>query len=579
MSAAGSSRSASLLSEMFYENSVRSDRFTRVVLICIMLIYLVSGTLNFLNIYETFEPEYYKVYFSLSAILITGLVSSWLVPQSMRKWFIFTSIVVSGAVCRYFFNSYASLIYTIPIFMSVLYYQRRFTARISVLAWLCFIASVVIMRDSFYAQYDLKFIILSVALPQTFVMALSAIIGIRTAGIGRQMILKQHKSVSQIAAMEQDIALSAKIQNSVLPPSQFSSADGNVRIKAAMFPAKEVAGDFFDYFMINKNIMVFLVADVSDKGVSAAMFMMQARNCIRYGALNGKNMVDGISIANKMLLSNNESNMFVTMWIAGIDIRTGVGRFLNAGHLPPIIKHADGSVTQLENDPDPFLGVLEDYAPRAHMFQLQKGDKLLLYTDGVTDALNNEGKSFELGRLLKVCEGDFESAAEMCDGVVESVQEFSGGTDPFDDMTVLALECNSDYKPKKFQMDLPAISESATQIMDKINEELSRVHCADGARKSVDIAIDEICTNIADYAYGGAVGNMEVNVELDVSHIKIEFADAGKAFNPLLVNEPKEEDLLVEGGLGIHFVKNLMDDVAYEYRDGKNHLTIQKIIA
>ena len=210
MSAEISSKSTSLLKGMFYENNVRSDRFSRIVLFLALLIYLLSGILNFFNLYENFAPDYYIIYFSLSAILFAGAVGSWIVPQPMRKWIIIGSIVVSNAVCHYFFYAYASLIYMIPIFLSVLYYQKKFTVQISLMAWLCFLVSVAVNRNSFFAAHDLIFIVFSIALPQTFVMAISAFIGARTAGIGRHMVLKQFKSVSKIAAMEQDIAMSAK---------------------------------------------------------------------------------------------------------------------------------------------------------------------------------------------------------------------------------------------------------------------------------------------------------------------------------------------------------------------------------
>lgn len=563
-----------LLKDVLKKNEVHANRYSERIVIFLFLFYVVIAVLNYLGLYERDVPDNYQIYFALASILGVGVLAGRFIPSSAQKWVLFVAFILSNAVCRCFFYVFSTLIYTIPIFLSVAYYNKKFTWRISIVAWCFFLATVAFARNTHLASHSIEFILFASALPQTIVLLLSALVCTRIAGLGRVLVVKQSKNAQKISQMEQEIALSAHIQSNALPLPEYATANGEMSLKAAMIPAKEVAGDFYDYFMINDFTLGVLVADVSDKGVPAAMFMMSARNSIRYAAQDAKTVEEAIRIANKLLIQNNDGDMFVTLWLCGIDIRTGLAHYVNAGHLPPILKRANGRIEMIENDPDLFLGVFDSMEPHAYFFQMQKGDQLLLYTDGVTDAENIYGASFGLGHLIQVCRGDRVDVNLLCDGVVKAVHEFREGREIFDDMTVLAVEFHENFVPIYLKMDLPAKQESVSKVIDAINEKLESVDCSEENRKIIDVVIDEICVNIVDYAYDGQDGNMEVEAEIGPNYIKMKFLDSGKEFNPLLVKEPSEDDLLVEGGLGIHLVRNMVGSMEYEYRDGKNCLTI-----
>ena len=211
-------------------------------------------------------------------------------------------------------------------------------------------------------------------------------------------------------------------------------------IYAGMYAAKEVGGDFYDFFFVNNDTLAFLVADVSGKGIPAAMFMMTAKALIKGSAEAGMDADAVFDYANQKLCEGNEAKMFVTAWMGMIDLRTGLTRFVNAGHNPPLLRRRDGSFEYLTERSGIMLAMRKKSAYAGKELHLEPGDQLFLYTDGVTEATDAENRLYgdaRLQALLNGC-GDMD-AQELCETVKADIDLFVGDAPQFDDITMLSL--------------------------------------------------------------------------------------------------------------------------------------------
>lgn len=246
------------------------------------------------------------------------------------------------------------------------------------------------------------------------------------------------------ARIDNELKYAKQIQLSALPTS-FPNGD-DYSIYAQMIAAKEVGGDFYDFYKISDTRVAFLAADVSGKGIPAAMFMMTAKTIIKDLAERGMAVNEIFTKANEKLCENNESGMFVTAWMGILDLTTGNVQFANAGHNPPLVKHADGSFEYLKSRAGFVLAGMEGIQYRAGELALGPGDRIFLYTDGVPEATNIDTKLYGEDRLLAFMNqhSDVE-ATTLLSALKENIDEFVGEAPQFDDITMLML----DYKPGK----------------------------------------------------------------------------------------------------------------------------------
>ena len=240
-----------------------------------------------------------------------------------------------------------------------------------------------------------------------------------------------------------ELNVARHIQASMLP-SIFPPFPDRIEfdIYAIMQPAKEVGGDFYDFFMVDDNTLAVVIADVSGKGVPAALFMVIARTLIKNNAQYGKNPEEVFATVNNLLCENNEQAMFVTAFLGYLDTRTGKFTYANAGHNAPLL-FTDGGFDWLQAKRSMALAVMKDARYGQGEIILQRGDRLFLYTDGVTEAMNRENELFDNHRLL-------DAANRYCDhpqkelilAIKGEVDEFAGGAEQSDDVTMLALRYN-----------------------------------------------------------------------------------------------------------------------------------------
>jgi phosphoserine phosphatase RsbU/P len=250
-------------------------------------------------------------------------------------------------------------------------------------------------------------------------------------GMAAEIRAKQHRREEMQAA--------ADIQQSILPPAlPREGAAERVDLHAEMHPAREIGGDFYDYFMIDESRLAFTVGDVSGKGIPASLFMAVSRTVLRSFA-SADDMAAGIAAANRLLATQNNTCMFVTLFHGVLDLTNGQLRYCNAGHNPPYLLRAKGGSEMLRGTGIP-LGIEPDMPCGIDETTLDPGDTLFLYSDGITEAFDADGAEFGVPRLEAALEaGRGSSAAELVGGVLAATAAFIADADPSDDTTCLAL--------------------------------------------------------------------------------------------------------------------------------------------
>ncbi len=248
------------------------------------------------------------------------------------------------------------------------------------------------------------------------------------------------------ARIDKELEFARIIQMSALPNTFPPFPDHKeFDIFASMNAAKEVGGDFYDFYLVDENKLAFIIADVSGKGIPAAMFMMTSKTLIKSLATEGNDIATVITAANSKLCENNEANMFITAFIGCLDLKTGKLEYVSAGHNPPLIKHGDGSFQYLPKSKTIVLAAMDGYPYKAEETQLEPGDMIYLYTDGVTEATDSNNELYGEPRLKDALNNQsWSSMEELCRGIKKDVDAFVGDAPQFDDITMLAIR----WQPK-----------------------------------------------------------------------------------------------------------------------------------
>lgn len=262
--------------------------------------------------------------------------------------------------------------------------------------------------------------------------------------INSTVVTLKHYIAEAAARIDRELEFARSIQHSAIP-SVFPPYPGHSEfdIYATMDTAKEVGGDFYDFYFVGENRLGFLIADVSGKGIPAAMFMMTAKTIIKGYAESGKPVDEVFTTANEKLCESNDAGMFVTAWMGVLDTVTGRVEFANAGHNPPLVRHAGGGFEYLRSKPCFILAGMDGIKYRKNEFTLAPGDEIYLYTDGVTEATDSENNLYGEERLLALLNsmGDL-SGEEICRAVKADIDAFVGDAPQFDDITMLYLKYN-----------------------------------------------------------------------------------------------------------------------------------------
>lgn len=386
---------------------------------------------------------------------------------------------------------------------------------------------------------------------------------------------------------KEEFEMAKQIQLSALPNvfPPFPN-DPEIDLYAKYKPAKIVGGDFYDYYYIGKNRLAFLIADVSGKGVPAAMFMMRAKTAFRVFADKKDNPADVLEAVNNYLCENNEAEMFVTAWLGMVDISTGRLEYASAGHNPPVLINSEtGDVKFIENTPSLVLGAMENKFYTNHSFVIKPGEKLMLYTDGIIEAHDVENHLYGEDKFLEaLTKHKDKTIRDLCENVAFEVDEYSSGQEQFDDYSLLCFIFNgsdesSALKKNYWESEITVFSktESVNKVMERCEETLKYSNAPDNFIQMFDVCIDEIFSNIVKFSYKRPNEYISVRIVIDERGEKkfatITFVDTGPRFDPLSMESPditlsaEEREI---GGLGIFMVREMMDDMHYEYKSLAN---------
>lgn len=381
-----------------------------------------------------------------------------------------------------------------------------------------------------------------------------------------------------------ELNVAAQIQRGTLPSVFPPYPDmKQFDIYASVVPAKEVGGDFYDFFLIDDSHLALVVADVSGKGIPAALFMMACK--ILISNLTSVGITDPatiLSMVNNRIVRDNPLDMFVTVWLGILDINTGVLTASNGGHEYPCLQSDAGKFEILKDRHGLVLGGMADSTYYTYDIQLTPGDAIFVYTDGVPESTSENNELFGLDRMLDSLNRDADLPLDqLLNNVSKDIDEFVGNAPQFDDITMLALRYNGGGNMNELTVE--AIIDNVPAVTRFVDEKLEALECPLRAQTQIDVAIDELFSNIAKYAYHPDTGpaTVRVEVEEDPMAVIITFIDHGVPYDPLS-NEAPDITLSAEqrqvGGLGIYLVRKTMDDISYEYKNGQNILRIKKAI-
>ena len=387
------------------------------------------------------------------------------------------------------------------------------------------------------------------------------------------------------ARIDAELKFAHAIQVSGLPePNPVFPEQVPFTLAASMKTAREVGGDFYDYLLIDEDHLWFMVADVSGKGIPAALFMMTSKTLLHNLAEKGLPPKDIFQQGNREICARNEAGMFVTAWMGILELSSGRLECANAGHNPPLLLHADGSSEFLRIPPGLVLGGMETSKYRGNTLFLKAGERIILYTDGVTEAQNPSGDFFAEERMQQTMLNQNRSKVTLQQQLVElnqAVTCFADGTQQADDITLLALEFQGQ---KEKCLTLPANPDQLPRLQEFLEENLLRNGVPEKMRSRLQLAAEEVFINIARYAYPEQAGETTISLQFQQQpcrRILLQFRDNGIPWNPLEkarpdINLPADQRPI--GGLGIFLVRKTMDDCQYQYHNKQNILTLTKYL-
>ena len=387
--------------------------------------------------------------------------------------------------------------------------------------------------------------------------------------------LRNLKRIEEVRLSEQriedELAIARNIQKSLLPAAPTAGVD----VCGKQLAARYVGGDLYDYYLRDGKLL-FCIGDVSGKGIPAALLMAIAHSLFRTISANSNKPDIIMHNLNKAISDNNPDIMFITMFLGVIDLSTGRVDYCNAGHNPPILVK-DGRAEYLSTEPSLLLGVDIDAEYTSYGLTLAPGDTLFLYTDGLTEAENEQKELFGEKRTLEVAAQFNEVvAARQIEMMTDAVSLYVGEAEQSDDLTLLAIRVVKQKKVLTLTNDLDELAK-----LQPFLEETLAGKTDSSLFSQLSLAVEEAVVNVIMYAYpDGRKGEVAIALECPTDGFAdVEISDSGVPFNPLEYKKADLETPLEDrpiGGLGIHLVKEIMDTVDYSYTDGHNVLHLRK---
>jgi sigma-B regulation protein RsbU (phosphoserine phosphatase) len=383
--------------------------------------------------------------------------------------------------------------------------------------------------------------------------------------------------------IESELAVARHIQLNMLPkPLDASVKKNHFDVCAYMNSAKEVGGDFYDFFVNDEQGLVFVaVGDVSGKGVPASLTMSICMSLIRAAAVQSTSPSAILTAVNKQLCDNNETSQFVTVFLGVLHVKTGHLDYCLAGHMPPLIKSQTGTIRELPLTNGMALGLDDTFFYQSERVQLEAEDQMVAFTDGVSEAENEAFDQYGVDALRNFLAKQTMEPKSLCEAIVADITSFAGSTPQSDDLTLLVLK----WQPKDTSIMIEKTLKvhfindiSELQKLQSVVEMFGETHgLSTKMVLNTNLVLEELLTNVIFYGYNDHVQHLiYVTFQLENNKLMLTIEDDGIPFNPLESPEVDTSQVLDErniGGLGIHFVKSLASDFEYKRTDTANILS------
>ena len=460
---------------LFYDNEIAANRLGETVLLTSSAFLILVFVLTISGVFPLqFETIFRPTVYGAAAIVLLVIVSR----KAERKTWWLKYLIVSCMILVYagldmMLTHKAAILMVLPVVFSSRYYSKRLTDFAIILSTVAFLISAYLGAEK--GMIDLNIVtmpegvtftstggflgeavqnaspslemlrkntLLYAFLPKWLMFFIAAIISRNIARTGRDMVIRQHEKDQKTQAIQTELELASRIQMSFLP-NRFPAYPDREEfdIYASIHPAKEIGGDFYDFFFLDEDRLVLVMADVSGKGIPAALYMMGSKILIKTYMMNLQDPAKVLTRINKIICAQNHEEMFVTIWLGVMDVRNGKVVACNAGHDYPILMKKGLDFELIRDRHGLIVGGLQSSAYENYEFTMDAGDKLFLYTDGLPEACDENNRMFGMkGALSALNEVKDASPQEILSGVAAKMREYTGDAEQFDDVTMLCIE-------------------------------------------------------------------------------------------------------------------------------------------
>ena len=461
--------------KILFENEVNANRMMVQILNVTVIIVAITWALFEKDIFYSRVQVRWLMIFNIVLISVSNFTCyCFKYEKFWIKYSLMGTLSVVYAVTTSVLTYNVTLLVVIPILLSIRYFSKKYTMSIALLSVLVFFLAYLYganhgMLDLNFVQYspgtiiptnenmwlddavkgipyDKDLMLVNTMFSNYFVKFLQLVIisvaAVKLVGHCQEIMRRQKDLTETSARIGTELALAEKIQADMLPNLFPAFPDrSEFDLYASMNPAKEVGGDFYDFFMIDDDHLGLVIADVSGKGIPAAMFMMFSKNIIANNIMLGKSPAKALMDANESICANNSEEMFVTVWLGILEISTGKLIAANAGHEYPALMTPDGNFELYKDKHGLVVGGMEGAKYKEYEMLLEPGAKLFVYTDGVPEATNSCDELFGTERMVEALNGLRDlKPKKLLEGVRCAVDEFVKEAEQFDDLTMLCLE-------------------------------------------------------------------------------------------------------------------------------------------
>lgn len=441
--------------EVFWKNEIDANILLAKIMVFSSFILIITNILNIAGVYKI-PPQY------LNTITIQGILEL-LIPailcfiyKGQKRWLKWLMIIMLTFVYARVYTAISyrtAILMVLPVLISCRYYSKRLTEIVATLTTIVFLLAAIFSKSLGSVDMNVvatasaeeihvttKAIIFRSFLPSYILFWIAAIAAYNIAHRGRNMILEQNEISQNQSRVETELSMAKQIQKRALPLVPDLPVHDEFDLSASMTTAKEVGGDFYDFMFVDPTHLAIVIADVSGKGVPAALYMMVSKILLASRIMLGGSPAEVLADVNNQLCDKKMENMFVTVWLGIIDLTNGHVITASAGHEYPIIYHADNAFELFKDKHGLVLGGYPDMRYKNCEFDLSPGDTLFVYTDGVPEANNASGELFTVGKTIDVLnEHKTDSVDDLLIHVKEAIDEYADGTEQFDDITMVAF--------------------------------------------------------------------------------------------------------------------------------------------